>query len=150
MIDSSLENAINEIGLICIETKGTSMNPLLYSGKNKVLIVKVDRKIKKHDIVLYRRDSGIYVLHRVIKVLDNSYVLCGDNHCVLEYGITDRHILGIAEGYYKGEKYIEFSKSFRYKVYKFFWCSSLKFRAFLIKLRAVPGKIKRIFKKKKP
>lgn len=150
MIESVLENTLKEVGLICIETKGTSMNPLLYSGKNKVLIVKANGKLKKHDIVLYKRDNGIYVLHRIMKVLGDSYVLCGDNHCFLEYGITDKHILGVAEGYYNGEKYIEFSKSFRYKIYKFFWCNSLTFRAFLIKLRVIPNKIKKIFKKKNP
>lgn len=142
MINTSLEETLDKIGYICVETKGTSMQPFLVSGRDKVCIEKLNKKPKKHDIVLYKRTDGSYVLHRIKKVYKNSYALWGDNHCYIEYGITDEQIIGILVGFYKGEKYIDFRKSFKYKLYQFFWCNSLF-------IRKVRFKLKRIFKKEK-
>lgn len=144
MIDSSFESLLNSVGCLCTEIKGTSMNPLLFEGVNKVYLERPNFRLKKGDVALYKRDSGEYVLHRVMKVLNESYVFCGDNHFTLEYGITDAHVLAIMVGYYKGEKYIELDKSFKYKLYKFFWCSSLSFRKILNFFRYY---FKKIFKK---
>ena len=135
MIDASIEKVLNEHGFIVTEFSGTSMNPLLVSGRDKVLISKVTGRLKKGDVALYLRDNGSYILHRVYKVLPSSYVFYGDNHYVLEYGVKDENIIGVCEGYFKGEKYVDFKKSFKYKIYKFFWCKSLKMRKVLNKFR---------------
>ena len=135
MIDPSIKKTLNESGFIVAEFKGTSMNPLLISGRDKVLISKCNGRLKKGDVALYLRDNGTYILHRVYKVLPFSYVFCGDNHYTLEYGVKDENIIGVCDGYFKGEKYIDFKKSFKYKCYKFFWCKSLKVRKFLNKFR---------------
>ena len=141
MVDNALEYLLNSVGFICTEIKGTSMNPLLFEGVNKVVIERPLNRLKKGDVALYKRDSGEYVLHRVMKVLNDSYVFCGDNHFVLEYGITDAHVLGVMKGYYKGEKYVNIEKSFKYKLYKLFWCNSLSFRKFLNYFRSGFNKI---------
>ena len=143
MIDGSLEEIINLTGCLCVEIKGTSMNPLLKQGENKVYVEKPTGRLKKGDVALYTRDSGEYVLHRVMKVLPDSYVFCGDNHFVLEYGVTDKNVLGVMRGYYKGEKYVNVSKSFGYKLYQFFWCNGLKRRKFFNFFRTLFNKIKK-------
>lgn len=148
MIDCSIEQVLNKEGYIFTDFKGTSMNPLLKSGRDKVYIEKPCNRLKKGDVALYLRPNGIYVLHRVYKVMPSSYVFWGDNHLILEYGVKDEAILGVAKGYYKGEKYIDFSKSCRYKTYKAFWCSSVAMRKFLNFFRKVSNKIASIFKKK--
>jgi hypothetical protein len=141
MISTSLEETLEKVGYICVETKGTSMQPLLVSGRDKVCIESIKSRPKNKDILLYKRTDGTYILHRVKKVNKNSFTMWGDNHAYLEYGITDSQILGIAVGYYKGEKYIDLNKSFKHSIYKFFWCNSLF-------IRRVVFKLKRIFKKK--
>lgn len=143
MIEESLEEIINLTGCLCVEIKGTSMNPLLKQGVNKVYIEKPKTRLKKGDVALYKRDSGEYVLHRVMKVLPDGYVFCGDNHFVLEYGITDKHIVGVMQGYYTGEKFTSVSKSFNYKLYKFFWGDGLKRRKFFNWFRVLFNKIKK-------
>ena len=35
------------------------------------------------------------MLHRVIKVTADGYVICGDNRYFNEHGITDRHVIGV-------------------------------------------------------
>ncbi len=142
MINSTLEETLNSVGFICVETKGSSMQPLLFSGRDKVCIESLKKRANKGDILLYKRTDGSYILHRVNKVYKNSYAMWGDNHTYLEYGVKDEQVLGIAVGYYKGETYIDFKKSCKYKAYKFFWCSSLF-------MRKIYRKIGRIFKNDK-
>ena len=134
---NNFEDVIKATGCLCTEIKGTSMNPLLYQGKNKVYLEAPTSTLKKGDVALYKRDSGEYVLHRVMMVTDGSYVMCGDNHFMLEYGVKHENVLGVMKGYYVGVKYVDISKSVKYKLYKFFWCNSLKFRRFLNFFRSV-------------
>ena len=81
-----------------IPITGTSMNPLLYQNRDFVKISKPVLPLKKGDIPLYRRVDGAFVLHRVVDIKDNGeYVMCGDNQFILEHGITDANIIGIAK-----------------------------------------------------
>ncbi|MBQ3235335.1 MAG: S24/S26 family peptidase [Clostridia bacterium] len=148
MIDNSIEQVLRDNGFIVTEFKGTSMNPLLKSERDKALVKTLSGKLKKRDIALYKRSNGMYVMHRVYKVNKDSYVFWGDNQTVLEYGVKNEDILGVCVGFYKGEKYVEFSKSFWIKAYGLFWCSFVWLRKFLNLFRRAFIKVRRIFSKK--
>ena len=60
--------------------------------------------VKKFDVVLYRRPPESYVLHRIVKVRPDGYVLLGDNCLNKEYGITEDAIIGIMTGYVRKGK----------------------------------------------
>lgn len=122
-----IEDVINELGFYITEPKGTSMFPLLKPGFGDVCIVKIDGEIKKHDVVLYIRKSGSYVLHRVLDIQGDEYICCGDNQWTLERGVTRDMIIGRLESWYaKGKKHTVTDK--RYLRYVKFWCKSLKRR----------------------
>ena len=88
------EDVISEKGQLIYTNVGDSMYPLI-QPRDLLVIKKLSRPIRCFDVPLYKRDSGQYVLHRVMKIKkDGSYVMCGDNRSQLEYGITDRHIIG--------------------------------------------------------
>ena len=55
------------------QTVGDSMEPLLHNRKSTVVIEIPKNMLKKYDVALYRRPGGEYVLHRVIKVVENAY-----------------------------------------------------------------------------
>ncbi|MBE5743450.1 MAG: hypothetical protein E7358_01880 [Clostridiales bacterium] len=148
MINLSLEEALMKEGFIITSFKGTSMNPLFLEGRDKVYIVKKTSKLKRGDVALYKRSSGLNVLHRVYKTLGNTYVFWGDNQFQLEYGVKDEDVLGVCKGYYNGEKYISFKKSLKYKIYKAFWCKWVWLRKFLNLFRRAKNKLKRIFSNK--
>lgn len=98
--------------------KGVSMLPIIRPGIDSVTISPVNRKLKKYDVPLYRRDNGQFVLHRVISVKKNSYVMCGDNQLVPEYNISDRHIIGLVTSihrpdgiiYVNDDSYVNYAK----------------------------------------
>ena len=101
----NFRDIIESKGFLVSTIVGISMYPLLRQRKDSVHLVKIDKPLKKNDVILYQRDSGQYVLHRLIKIKNGKYIFCGDNQWQKEYGITDRHIIALMEGYYRKEKY---------------------------------------------
>lgn len=92
MRKSTFEEEIAHNGFLLYRNVGDSMLPLIRQGKDLLLIArKPEGRLSKYDVPLYRRDSGQYVLHRILKVRENDYVICGDNRWHRETGITDRY-----------------------------------------------------------
>ena len=106
MNKTTFEDFISENGKLTYTNIGTSMMPLLRQGKDLFTVTKKGRKrCKKGDVILYRK-SGKYVLHRIIKVRKNDYVILGDNCINKEYGIKDRDIIGIMTSFVRsGREY---------------------------------------------
>ena len=84
---------------------GESMYPMLHDRADSVVLARADR-IKKWDLPLYRRDDGSYVLHRIMKVRNDCYDMCGDNQCVIEKGIRRDQIVAVAVEFYRNGKCI--------------------------------------------
>lgn len=96
MNKSSYEQELREHGTLTYTTVGRSMRPFLRSGED-LMVIRANEgfRFQKYDAVLYRRKSGKYVLHRIVKVRESDYVLSGDNIWMLEKGIRDDQILGV-------------------------------------------------------
>ena len=88
MIRALLEDG-QEVSMI---VTGNSMRPFLKHGRDKICMKKTDRKLRKGDIVFYRRENGQYVMHRILKCGDQSYTLLGDGQIVPESGIRQEQI----------------------------------------------------------
>ncbi|MBO5459461.1 MAG: S24/S26 family peptidase, partial [Lachnospira sp.] len=89
---STFESELDKHGFLIYTNVGDSMMPLLRQHHDLIVIKKTTGRLKKYDVPLYKRDSGQYVLHRILNVRKNDYVICGDNRYNREYGITDKHI----------------------------------------------------------
>ena len=98
---TSIEDYLNENGTtLTYSNVGTSMMPLLRQGKDLFIVKKKGtERCKVGDVVLYKRPPDKYVLHRVVEVRSEDYVILGDNCINREYGIRDKDILGIMTGY---------------------------------------------------
>ncbi|MCR4718889.1 MAG: hypothetical protein K5768_04585 [Firmicutes bacterium] len=93
---------------VVFSPKGTSMLPLIRQNIDKVILTKAPQKLKKYDLPLYLRKNGQFVLHRVVGIDKNGYIMCGDNQSEREYGIKDEQILALACGLYRENDYISF------------------------------------------
>lgn len=98
-----------------IPIKGTSMLPLLREGRDSAVLSACGEP-SRGDVVLYRRENGDYVLHRIIAVNGDSYTMCGDNQHIVERGIRRDHIIAVMTSYYKGEREMR-TDSLSYKLY---------------------------------
>ena len=93
-MNKKFEEIIAEQGRLVYTNVGDSMNPVIREG-NLLVIEAVKKPLKVGDVPLYKRDSGQYVLHRIVKIKNGKYMMKGDNRDFIEKGITDRHIIGV-------------------------------------------------------
>lgn len=135
MTESSFEQVLAERGELIYTNVGHSMYPLI-KPRDLLVIRKTEGRLKRLDIPLYKRDSGRYVLHRIVKVRENDYLLCGDNCFDIEPGITDRHILGVLTAVIRKGKTISVYNRSR-RLYAHLWCDFLPVRRFIIRLRDI-------------
>ena len=131
----SFEDLLQEKGCFVYTNMGTSMMPLLRQRRDIIEIHKKGTaRCKKYDVVLYKRESR-YILHRILKVHPNDYVIVGD-HCIRrEYGITDDMILGVMTKVIRNGKTIDVNTNKLYKLYVHLWCDFYPVRVCILILK---------------
>ena len=112
----SFEEELERSGKLVYTTVGTSMNPMIKQDRDLSIIEKPKGRLKKYDVALYKRPNGQYVLHRVVKVLDDGYVILGDNCVNKEFNIKETQILGVLVYLVRNGKEVDLN-SFGYKIY---------------------------------
>ena len=122
---------LSENGTLTYSNRGVSMWPLLREGRDMfTLRRKGAERCRRGDVVLYRRPPDKYVLHRVIAVRENDYVILGDNCIAYEYGITDADILGVMTGFTRGGRDYSVECS-GYRLYTFIILHTITIRTFM-------------------
>ena len=105
--------------------RGTSMQPLLHT--NDLVVVKAIEQVKRGDIVLYRRENGQFVVHRILKVVGDSFTFVGDHQTQVEKGVKLNQCIGKVIAYKKQGKEKQYLlKGFRYR----FYCKLVRMKLF--------------------
>lgn len=142
-----IEEQINHSGFVTFTPRGNSMLPLLRNNKDTITLKKPDFPLKKYDIAFYKRDSGTYVLHRIVKVNGTDYTMRGDNQFLDENNIRQDQIIGVVDSFTrKGIKYT--GSEISYKIYCRLWVKTVSIRRILRIMRRIAGKVKRKIKGK--
>lgn len=128
-----LGDVIKEKGIYVGTVNGKSMFPMLRNKKDTVIIRPFAGKLKKYDVVLYRK-RNMYVLHRIVRVTPERYIICGDNCINLETDVTKDQIIGKLEGFYRGERQILIEGAF-YKLYSRIWVALYPVRYLMKKIK---------------
>ena len=136
------EDIISEQGKLVYTNVGDSMYPFI-KPRDLLVIEKLKTPLKKYDVPLYKRDTGQYVLHRIVKIKNGEYYICGDNRDHLERGIEDRHIIGLLTEIVRDGKTVSVYSS-RYR----FYTSLLPFRRSIIRLKNKSKALKKKIKRK--
>ena len=102
-MNKKFEDVIAEQGRLVYTAQGDSMFPLI-KPRDLLVIEPVKRPLHVDDVPLYKRDSGQYVLHRIVDVKKGKYVTKGDNRTSLEKGISDRQVIGVLTAIIRGGK----------------------------------------------
>ncbi len=115
--------------VVALTTSGTSMYPMLRDRKDVVYLKKLSAPPKKYDVVLFQRDSGAYVLHRIVRVEpDGTCVFCGDNQTVFERVPNPDQLVAVATSFKRGRFQIDCRKSISYYLYSRLWPKTRLFR----------------------
>ena len=136
----TFEEILARDGILVYRTRGKSMEPMLRQNRDLVTIRPPSSRLKKYDVALYRR-GGEHVLHRVIKVEEDRYLIRGDNTFSLE-NVPDGSVIGVLTGFVrKGKKHGVADRGYRF--YVRIWCGIYPIRAFFARLRLLAGRIAR-------
>ena len=139
----SYEEYLEKNGSLTYSNVGVSMLPLLRQGKDLFTVKKKGKgRLKAGDVVLYHRPPDQYVLHRIIEVRPEGYVILGDNCIAKEYNITDDDIIAVMTGFVRGGK--EHSvEEWGYRIYMTVWLHTVDLRIFLKKTARRLGRLRK-------
>lgn len=81
---------------IKIHPQGTSMFPLLVEQRDSVSISPLtNHKLRKGDLILYQRDSGLLILHRLCSIQKDGFYFVGDNQTEIEGPISQKQLIAV-------------------------------------------------------
>lgn len=146
--ERTIKEILDTVGTYTGLTMGSSMQPLIHQQKDNIIVVKNKGRLKKYDVPVYLMPNGKYVMHRVIEVCEDHYVIVGDNLLKKEY-VKDDMICGVLVGFYKnGRHYVDCERSLLYKIYSRVWVALLPVRPVILLVPKGISWIKRhIFKR---
>lgn len=85
-----------------------SMYPLFVPGRDEACIERTDfSSLKRGDVILYRRDKSILVLHRIWKITGDSFYMVGDNQTEIEGPLRADQVRGKLTGFVRNGKFVD-------------------------------------------
>lgn len=133
-ISETIEEVLNNDGVIALGVTGGSMTPYLKHNRDIVFIRRPDmNKLKKGQILLFKRSDGRLILHRVRKILsDNRLLMNGDSQDWCEE-IKHDQIIGEAFKIQRKSKELS-ADSFEFRLWNVLWCPTRAVRPVIFKI----------------
>lgn len=143
----NLKQCLEELGYAVVPTVGNSMLPILQEGKCMVQVIRIEGKpLQEGDVVLYRRKNGAYILHRIMrKIEEDTFLVCGDHQWKPDEPVKEEQILAVAQAFFRNGHYIDENTRW-YRLYKKFWNGNLIVRRCCLAFLRLSGLEKRSLK----
>ncbi len=141
-----IEDSFRQGLTVTLPITGNSMRPLFSHKRDSVVLSACDpHSLKRGDVPLYQRDNGQYVLHRIVRVDEDSYTLTGDAQWELEVGLPKENVLAVMTAFIRKGKAID-CHTFGYRVYVTVWMRLRPLRPMIV---GVWRKLRGFFQNKK-
>ncbi len=112
-----------------ITVTGNSMRPMLRHRRDRVVLTACNKfALKKGQLPLYKRQDGSYVLHRIVRVNEDSYDMCGDRQSEIERDVPKQSIIAVTKSFTRRERKISCDQKL-YRVYVVLWQLLLPLRS---------------------
>ena len=142
-----IEDVLLACGKYVGPTSGVSMLPMLKDRRDTIVVLPKTERLKPLDVALYKR-GDLYVLHRVLSVTPNGYIIRGDN-CYSDENVPETDVIGVLSEFFRKDKhyyctdkkYLKYVKN-RLKTYKlrrFFLVLKWKCKAVIKKILRILG-----------
>ena len=105
MYTYDIEQLLKDGSAIRLKPQGYSMYPLFHPGRDEAVIEAYPiHLLRRGDIILYRREQGILVLHRICRITSDGFYLVGDNQTEIEGPLRPDQIRGKMTGVVRNGK----------------------------------------------
>ncbi|MBR6618833.1 MAG: S24/S26 family peptidase [Clostridia bacterium] len=142
-VAGSIEEMIQSGATVPVYVSGNSMNPFLVSRRDIVYLKGLcEAELKKGMIILFRRNDGQLVLHRLHRSLfDGRLQVVGDGQVECETIDKAQVVAAVSDIERKGKKFS--ADSLRWKTAIFFWQLLMPLRPFIMRIWRKLRKIRR-------
>ena len=94
---------------IQIYPQGYSMYPFIDPRRDEVVLAGIEEgsALRRGDVVLYRRENGMLVLHRIYKIGQDGLYLLGDHQTAIEGPVRREQVKGKMTGMVRDGGYMD-------------------------------------------
>ena len=94
---------------IQIYPQGYSMYPFIDPRRDEVVLAGIEEgsALRRGDVVLYRRENGMLVLHRIYKIGQDGLYLLGDHQTAIEGPVRREQVKGKMTGRVRDGRYMD-------------------------------------------
>ena len=94
---------------IQIHPQGYSMYPFIDPRRDEVVLAGIEdgSALRRGDVVLYRRENGMLVLHRIYKIGQDGLYLLGDHQTAIEGPVRREQVKGKMTGMVRDGRYMD-------------------------------------------
>lgn len=130
---SAVKEMIAEGQEVAIMITGGSMTPFLIHERDRILLSKIDRPLRKGDMAFFQRDDGNYVMHRIRSVRpkhgdgEEQYFFIGDAQRVTEGPIRRDQIFAVITAVYRKDRWL-YPGDFWWEFFRVIWIRIIPFR----------------------
>ena len=134
-----------EAGEAPLRVTGSSMHPTLRDRLDTVYLKSAKGDLRKGDVILYRRENGRYILHRILACSAEGFLCAGDNQCQKE-AVAPGQVLAVVTAFQRGKKRVDVRHR-GYRLYVWLGIALFPLRRPWLALRRRLGAIRRKCKK---
>lgn len=139
---SVLKELVEEGREVSLLIAGSSMSPFLIHQRDYIYFKQPDRELKKGDMVFYQRDSGQYVMHRILRVGADGYYMIGDAQQEVEGPLRREQIFARITKVQRKGTWLE-PGNFTWEFFEHVWIHMIPLRRSVMKAYGWIYKIKR-------
>ncbi len=144
-----ITDVISKGGVFPLTVKGISMHPFLHDSVDTAVFSSLDgRKIRRGDIILFRRKNGQYAMHRVCRVNQNgTFDFLGDNQMTVEPQISAEQLVAFVPQVIRNGKKVNCEKGFLRSFFTALMMFKMRFPKIYIRCIGFAVKLKSLLKR---
>ena len=130
---STLRELTEEGREVGLTISGSSMSPFLIHERDYICFKKPDRELRRGDMVFYQRESGQFVMHRILKVKAEGYYIIGDAQTEIEGPVRREQIFAVITRVKRNDKWIQ-KGNFWWEFFEHVWPCIIPLRRLVVRL----------------
>lgn len=130
---SALRDLVNEGKECRLLISGSSMAPFLVHERDSIIFSKPQRELERGDMVFYQRETGQFVMHRILHVKPEGLYIVGDAQTEIEGPVNPSQVFAVVTRAQRKGKWIG-PGDFWWWFFRTVWLRLVPVRKIILKL----------------
>ena len=130
---SALRDLVNEGKECRLLISGSSMAPFLVHERDSIIFSKPQRELQRGDMVFYQRETGQFVMHRILHVKPEGLYIVGDAQTEIEGPVNPNQVFAVVTKAQRKGKWIG-PGDFWWWFFRTVWLRLVPVRKIILKL----------------